>query len=164
MKKIIILILIIGTLFLVSCKPNNTVHKHSYVDGICDCGEVDEVWVASNFDVNEEKIYYNDKELPNILYDTLIIVLKRSKTYPQLTLRHFPFSRVLDIELLFESPVRPSNYSDSDWEKYLYTFHQMVILTIDAKNYEEMIFILREVEKLPYVLSVEPDIVESLID
>ena len=42
-------------IFLSSCTINNS-HVHSYIDGMCDCGEYDLQWLNENFDLSEEKI------------------------------------------------------------------------------------------------------------
>ena len=70
----------------------------------------------------------------------------------------------MTFEYLFCKPNRWDNYTDEAWEEYLNRFHQFVIIHIEPKGKEHVLELIKEIEKLPFVLSAEPDYIEHLID
>lgn len=150
MRKLLICILFL-IIFIPGC------HFHRYIDGVCKCGEFDEKWLKENFNLDEEKRYFNGSIDAEFTDDCICIVLKNSRTYPILNERHFHLNEAVRIENLFNEPKRRNNCSDEEWENYLNNYHQIVILSVEPKGKEHIIELIKEIEKLPFVLSAEPD-------
>lgn len=49
---------------------------------------------------------------------------------------------------------------DDEWEKYLNNYHQMVIIHIEPQGKEHIIELIKQIEKLPFVLAAEPNYLE----
>ena len=151
MKRISIFILLLLVIFISGC------HKHNYIDGVCDCGEFDKEWLEANFNLDEEKEYYKGTIDDDFEDSTIIIVLKNSRTYPVLNERQFLLKENVTFEYLSSKPKRGENYTDEAWEEYLNRFHQIIFIHIESQGKDHVLELIKEIEKLPFVLSAEPN-------
>ena len=151
-----IIALLLFTLLLTGC------HIHKYVDGVCDCGSFDEKWLKQNFNMEEEVNHIEINIDQDFTDDEICVVLRNSRTYPILNERHFLLNENVILEHLFNEPKRDSRYTDDEWEKYLNNYHQMVIIHIEPQGKEHIIELIKQIEKLPFVLAAEPNYLEHL--
>ena len=157
-KKILLCLLLIICCITTGC----SFHIHKYIEGKCDCGEFDQSWLAENYKLDEEKVLFNGSIDDDFTDDCILVSLKNSRTYPQLSLRHYGIESAQFIEHLFSEPKRWDFMTDEDWEKYLNNFHQIDIIHISPNGKENVIEIIKEIEKLPFVLAAEPNYLEHL--
>ena len=143
--------LLLFALLLTGC------HIHKYVDGVCDCGSFDEKWLKQNFNMEEEVNHIEINIDQDFTDDEICVVLRNSRTYPILNERHFLLNENVILEHLFNEPKRDSRYTDDEWEKYLNNYHQMVIIHIEPQGKEHIIELIKQIEKLPFVLAAEPN-------
>ena len=74
-------------IFLSSCTINNS-HVHSYIDGMCDCGEYDLQWLNENFDLSEEKILFKGSVDDDFNCNIILLTLKHTTFLFQLDEEH----------------------------------------------------------------------------
>ena len=133
-------------------------HSHEYIDGLCDCGEFDNVWLNENFRLSDEQILFKGSVEDEFNCDVIILTLKHTTTYIELSKRHFKLDEITKVVYISSTP--PSHFYEPDNEDMLNNFHQIVFLYVDVETKEEIIELIIELEKLPFVESVGPNSIE----
>ncbi len=133
-------------------------HLHEYVDGVCECGEFDDVWLNENFRLSDEKILYKGSVDAEFNCDVILLTLKHTTTYIELSKRHFGIDRITEVRYVTATP--PSHFYEPGNEDKLDNFNQIVFLYVDVETKEEIIELIKELEKLPFIRSAEPNYIE----
>lgn len=133
-------------------------HSHDYIDGLCDCGKFDNTWIIENFRLSDEQILFEGNVDDEFNCDVILLTLKHTTTYIELSKKHFKLDVVTDVVYLSSTP--PSHFYEPGNEDKLNNFHQIVFLYVDVETKEEIIELIKELEKLPFIRSAEPNYIE----
>ena len=133
-------------------------HEHEYINGLCDCGEFDSVWLNENFRLSDEQILFKGSVDDEFNCDVILLTLKNTTTYIELSKRHFKLDEITEVGYISSTP--PSHFFEPGNEDKLNNFHQDVFLYVDVETKEEIIELIKELEKLPFIRSAEPNYIE----
>lgn len=133
-------------------------HKHDYIDGLCDCGEFDINWLNENFRLSDEQILFKGSADEEFNCDVILLTLKHTTTYIELSKRHFGIDEVIEVRYISSTP--PSHFYEPGNEDKLDNYNQIVFLYVDVESKEEIIELIKEIEKLPFVESAGPNYIE----
>ena len=161
MKKILVSMwLLVFGLCLVGCgesieliKPIE--HNCEYIDGLCDCGQFDINWLNENFRLTDEQILFEGSVDDEFNCDVILLTLKHTTTYIELSKRHFKLDEITEVGYISSTP--PSHFYEPGNEDKLNNFHQIVFLYVDVDTKQEIIDLIKEIEKLPFVESAGPN-------
>lgn len=135
-------------------------HEHDYIDGLCDCGEFDRVWLNENFRLSDKQILFKGSVDDEFNCDVILLTLKHTTTYIELSKRHFKLDEITEVVYISSTP--PSHFYEPGNEDKLNNFHQIVFLYVDVETKEEIIELIIELEKLPFIESVGPNSIEHV--
>jgi hypothetical protein len=141
-----------------SVQGNLQKHEHNYIEGLCDCGEFDSVWLNVNFRLSDEQILFKGSVDDEFNCDIILLTLKHTTTYIELSKKHFKLDEITEVVYISSTP--PSHFYEPGNEDKLNNFHQIVFLYVDVETKEEIIELIIELEKLPFVESVGPNSIE----
>ena len=133
-------------------------HTHDYIDGLCECGEFDSVWLNENFRLSEEQILFDGSVDDEFNCDVILLTLKHTTTYIELSKRHFKLDEITEVVYISSTP--PSHFYEPGNEDKLNNYHQIVFLHVTVESKEEIIELIKELEKLPFIRSAEPNYIE----
>ena len=133
-------------------------HSQDYIDGLCDCGKFDNTWIIENFRLSDEQILFEGSVDDEFNCDVILLTLKHTTTYIELSKRHFKLDEITEVVYLSSTP--PSHFYEPGNEDKLDNFHQIVFLYVDVETKEEIIELIKELEKLPFIRSAEPNHIE----
>ncbi len=131
---------------------------HEYIDGMCDCGAFDEIWLNENFDLSDEKILFKGSVNDEFTCDIIILTLKHTTTYIELSKRHFGIDCITEVEYL-GGPRPPEYFFEEEYRHLLESYNQIVFLHVDVQSKSEIIDIIKELEKLESVRSANFDFI-----
>lgn len=132
-------------------------HTHEFELGLCKCGLLDEQWLNENFDINSEQHLNPKDEMVAFSCDLVIITFKPSKTWPILTVDHLGISNAFELEYGLDKP--EDFMFEKGNEDKLASFKQTAYLFVVAQTREEILDIISELEKLPFIDSVLPNFI-----
>ena len=135
-------------------------HEHEYIEGLCECGEFDISWLNENFRLSDEQILFKGSVDDEFNCDVILLTLKHTTTYIELSKRHFKLDEITEVVYISSTP--PSHFYEPGNEDKLDNFHQIVFLYVDVETKEEIIELIIELEKLPFVESVGPNSIEHV--
>ena len=135
-----------------------TQDSHNYINGLCDCGEFDSVWLNENFRLSDEQILFKGSIDDEFNCDVILLTLKHTTTYIELSKKHFKLDEITEVVYISSTP--PSHFYEPGNEDKLNNFHQIVFLYVDVETKEEIIELIIELEKLPFIRSAEPNYIE----
>ena len=130
-------------------------HTHNYIEGLCDCGEFDINWLNENFRLSDEQFLFSGNTELEFLCDVILLTLKHTTTYIELSKRHFGIDAITKVVYISATP--PSHFYEPRNEEKLDNYSQIVFLYVDVETKEEIIKLIKEIEKLPFVRSAEPN-------
>ena len=133
-------------------------HEHEYINGLCDCGEFDSVWLNENFRLSDEQILFKGSVDDEFNCDVILLTLKHTTTYIELSKRYFKIDEITKVSYISSTP--PSHFFEPGNEDKLDNFNQIVFLYVDVESKEDIIELIKELEKLPFVRSVGPNSIE----
>ena len=133
-------------------------HSHDYIDGLCDCGKFDNQWIIENFRVSDEQILFDGSVDDEFNCDIILLTLKHTNTYIELSKRHFGIDEITEVVYISATP--PSHFYEPGNEDKLDNFNQIVFLYVDVDTKQEIIDLIKEIEKLPFVESAGPNYIE----
>ena len=133
-------------------------HEHEYIDGLCECGEFDSVWLNENFRLSDEKILFEGSVDDEFNCDVILLTLKHTTTYIELSKKHFKLDEITEVVYISSTP--PSHFYEPGNEDKLDNFNQIVFLYVDVDTKQEIIDLIKEIEKLPFVESAGPNYIE----
>ena len=164
MKKILVcMFLLVFSLCLVGCEtPEGLIkpidHNHNYIEGLCDCGQFDINWLNENFRLSDEQILFKGNVYEEFNCDVILLTLKHTTTYIELSKRHFGIDEITEVVYISTTP--PSHFYESGNEDKLNNFNQIVFLYVNVDSKKEIIKLIKEIEKLPFVESAGPNYIE----
>ena len=127
-------------------------HTHNYIDGLCDCGQFDINWLNENFRLSDEQILFKGTVDDEFKCNVIILTLKHTTTYIELSKRHFKIDNILKVE--YVGGARPPEYFfEEEYKHLLEQYNQIVFLHMNVENKEEIIQLIKELEKLPFIRS-----------
>ena len=135
-------------------------HNHVYIDGLCNCGEFDNIWLNENFDLLEEKILFNGSVDDDFNCDIILLTLKHTTTYIELNEKHFKIDCITKVEYV-GGPRPPEYFFEEEYKHLLEKYNQIVFLHVDVQSKNEIIELIKELEKLEFVRSASPNHIES---
>lgn len=143
-----------------SVQGNLQKHEHNYIEGLCECGEFDISWLNENFRLSDEQILFKGSVDDEFNCDVILLTLKHTTTYIELSKRHFKLDEITEVVYISSTP--PSHFYEPGNEDKLNNFHQIVFLYVDVETKEEIIELIIELEKLPFVESVGPNSIDPV--
>ena len=127
-------------------------HTHNYIDGLCDCGEFDSVWLNENFRLSDEQILFKGSVDDEFNCDVILLTLKHTTTYIELSKRHFKIDNISKVE--YVGGARPPEYFfEEEYKHLLDPYNQIVFLHVSVESKEKIIELIKELEKLPFIRS-----------
>lgn len=135
-------------------------HNHVYIDGLCNCGEFDNIWLNENFDLLEEKILFKGSVDDDFNCDIILLTLKHTTTYIELNEKHFKIDCITKVEYV-GGPRPPEYFFEEEYKHLLEKYNQIVFLHVDVQSKNEIIELIKELEKLEFVRSASPNHIES---
>ena len=160
MKKIyVILTVIVTMLCCCGCNVGDT-HFHIFTDGMCDCGVFSTLWLNTNFDISEETIICDATVEDDFDCDVILLTLKHTTTYIELTKRHFQIECVTNVVYIM-GPTPPKHFYEAENKDKLEAYHQIVFLYVEGQDKSQILQIIKELEKLPFVHSASPNYIVS---
>lgn len=135
-------------------------HNHDYVDGLCDCGEFDNIWLNENFDLLEDKILFNGTVDDEFNCDIILLTLKHTTTYIELNKRHFKINCITKVEYV-GGPRPPEYFFKDEYKHLLAKYNQIVFLHVDVQSKSEIIELIKELEKLEFIRSARTNHIDS---
>ena len=136
-------------------------HTHNYIDGLCECGEFDSVWLNENFRLSDEQILFEGSVDDEFNCDVILLTLKHSTTFIELSKRHFGIDEITEVVYIISTP--PSDFYEPGNEGKYDNFHQIVFLYVDVETKEDVIELIKELEKLPFIRSAEPNYIVHIL-
>ena len=133
-------------------------HTHNYIDGLCECGEFDSVWLNENFRLSDEQILFEGSVDDEFNCNVILLTLKHTTTFIELSKRHFGIDEITEVVYISSTP--PSDFYEPGNEGKYDNFHQIVFLYVDVETKEDVIELIKELEKLPFIRSAEPNYIE----
>ena len=127
---------------------------------MCDCGEYDTEWLSENFNLSEEKILFKRNENDDFDCNIILLTLKHTTTYIELSKRHFKIDCITKVEYV-GGPRPPEYMFEEEYKKQLENYHQIVFLHVDVESKSEIIKLIKELEKLEFVRSANPNYIQS---
>ena len=94
------------------------------------------------------------------MIDVILITLKHTTTYIELSKRHFKIDEITKVSYISSTP--PSHFFEPGNEDKLDNFNQIVFLYVDVESKEDIMELIKELEKLPFVRSVGPNSIEHI--
>ena len=119
--------------------------------------EVDEDWVLNQFDLSGEKYIYSGDINANFTDDMIALTMMNTNSYPILTPSDFGIDDIVRIDYVAE---RPNDYMYKEGTAGKYT--QIVFILVKPRGKEKIIAYIRELEKLPFVRSAEPNMLMEI--
>lgn len=119
--------------------------------------EVDDDWVLNQFDLSGEKYIYSGDINANFTDDMIALTMMNTNSYPILTPSDFGIDDIVRIDYVFE---RPNDYMYKEGTAGRYT--QIVFILVKPRGKEKIIEYIRELEKLPFVRSAEPNMLMEI--
>ena len=145
---------------VISVVFEKTSHDHVYDDGMCDCGEYDAQWLNENFDLSEDKILFKGSIDDDFTCDIILLTLKHTTTYIELSERHFKIDCITKVEYV-GGPRPPDYFFEEEYKHLLEKYNQIVFLHVDVQSKSEIIDCIKELEKLEFVRSANPNYILS---
>ena len=136
-------------------------HTHNYIDGLCECGEFEISWLNVNFRLSDEQILFKGSVNDEFKCDVILLTLKHTTTYIELSKRHFKLDEITEVVYISSTP--PSHFYEYGNEDKLNNFHQIVFLYVDVESKEKIIELIKELEKLPFIRSAEPNYIGQFV-
>ena len=136
-------------------------HEHEYIDGLCECGEFDSVWLNENFRLSDEQILFEGSVDDEFNCDVILLTLKHTTTYIELSKRYFGIDEITEVVYISSTP--PSHFYEPGNEDKLDNFHQIVFLYVDVETKEEVIELIKELENLPFIRSADPNYIGNYV-
>ena len=159
MKKILVgMWLLVFGLCLVGCRNQPIEHNCEYIDGLCDCGQFDINWLNENFRLTDEQIIFKGDVNEEFNCDVILLTLKHSTTYIELSKRYFGIDEITEVVYISSTP--PSHFYEPGNEDKLDNFNQIVFLYVNVDTKQEIIDLIKEIEKIPFVESAGPNYIE----
>ena len=84
-----------------------------------------------------------------------MLTLKHTTTYIELSKKHFQLDEITKVVYISSTP--PSHFYEPGNKDKLDNYHQIVFLYVDVETKEEIIELIKELEKLPFIRSAEPN-------
>ena len=137
-------------------------HEHSFTEGLCECGYINRVWLNTNFDLTDRKIFSSVTLEDEFADDLICLTLRHTTTYVILSKEYFGIDCITKVEYLSSEP--PSHFYEEGNEHLLASYNQIVFLHITPQSKERMIEIIKELETLEFVRSASPDYKISIGD
>lgn len=113
---------------------------------------------VAQFDLSEEKVLIGeisaDAEFTN---DVILIVMKKTSTYPEFRAEYLGLDEVIGFRYIMQFPSK-----DRD-EDYKSRFRQIIAIDLIPQEREKIIELIKEIEKLDFVRSAEPNIIVHLL-
>ena len=119
--------------------------------------EVDSNWILNQFDLSGEKVIYSGDINSNFADDMIILTMMKTNSYPILTPSDFGIDDIVRIDYVAE---RPNDYMYKEGTASNYT--QIVFILVKPRGKEKIIEYIKELEKLPFVRSAEPNMIMSI--
>lgn len=127
-------------------------HEHNYIDGLCECGEFDISWLNEHFRLSDEQILFKGSVDDEFNCDVILLTLKHTTTYIELSKRYFKIDNISKVEYL--GGARPPEYFfEEEYKHLLEPYNQIVFLHVSVECKEEIIELIKELEKLPFIRS-----------
>lgn len=137
-------------------------HEHSFTEGLCECGYINRVWLNTNFDLTDRKIFSSVTLEDEFADDLICLTLRHTTTYVILSKEYFGIDCITKVEYLSSEP--PSHFYEEGNEHLLASYNQIVFLHITPQSKERIIEIIKELETLEFVRSASPDYKISIGD
>ena len=109
------------------------------------------------FNIDDEKMIWDGDTSHIASFDKIHITLKRTKTYPEFKLEYLGIKEAINFKYI--GGQFPPDYFFKDEYKYLLeNFRQNLIVYLEPVSLDRLIEIIREIEKIPFVKAVHPNI------
>lgn len=148
MKKMLMTLLMAVSLFVVSSCVNENDDNNSNNKRIAE--------ILKHFDLEDDKYIWDENQEYDFADDMIILVLKRTKTYPKLEIEDFGIDNIESI--VYPGGELPPDYYFSDEYEGDGYYRQIVYIMLKKHGKDKVIEAIREFDKLEFVSSAEPNV------
>ena len=107
--------------------------------------------LTEQFDSTDPKIFWEGNIDENFDDDRVVVVLKITKTYPELKIRHFGLDNGERLEYLWFRPYGDPPYGDPPSD-----FRQILVIYLKQHGKEKVLEAIKELEKLSFIKVAVP--------
>ncbi len=107
--------------------------------------------LTEQFDSTDPKIFWEGNIDEDFDDDRVVVVLKRTKTYPELKIRHFGLDNGERLEYLWFRPYGDPPYGDPPSD-----FRQILVIYLKQHGKEKVLEAIKELEKLSFIKVAVP--------
>ena len=112
--------------------------------------------VSREFDLTDPKEYWKGNIDEDFNDDSVLIILRKTSTFPELKLRHFRLDNAESLEYL--TGVRPPDYFfKEEYQHLLVDYRQIVCIKLKQHGKEKVIDAIKQLEELDFVKRASPN-------
>jgi hypothetical protein len=109
--------------------------------------------ISNLFDLTEQKEYWAGSIADDFEDDRVVVIMKKTTIYPELSLESFGLDNV---ESLHYSFLVPTNENPN--------FHQMLVIYLKAKGKDQVVLAINELNKLDFIKTASPEYIYGTQD
>jgi hypothetical protein len=113
------------------------------------------------FNIDDEKTIWDGDTSQIVSFEQIHITLKTSKTYPEFKLEYLGIKEAINFEYN-RGPFPPEYFFKEEYKYLLEKFTQSIVVYLEPMPLERFVEIIREIEKLPFVKDVYPNVFVDL--
>lgn len=107
--------------------------------------------ILKQFDLSDPKEYWKGTVDDDFADDVVLIVMRKTKTYPELELRHFKLENAESVEYIALSPPNNGDYSNGE------AYHQIAVIKLKEHGKDKVVEAIKHLEKLKFIKSASPN-------
>ncbi len=111
--------------------------------------------IESQFDLTDEKIWWNSNTNIDFADDRILIIFKKTTTYPELSIEDFDYENAESIRYLF---LRPTDGQYGNAKNY----RQIAEIHLKEKGRDKVIEAVRYFERISIILCVQPNYIYGI--
>lgn len=111
--------------------------------------------ILKKFDLSDPDDYQPIQHNSDFEVDRVVVILKRTSTYPELKLKHFKLDNAESLEYYFLKP--DDSYNNEN-------FRQILVIYLKTHGKEQVLDAIKELEKLKFVKTAQPEYIYSAVD
>ena len=108
------------------------------------------------FNLDDEKIIWDDDTSQIVSFDKIHITLKKTNTYPEFSLEYIVLKEAINFKYKRQFP--PDYFFKDEYKYLLEKFRQRLVIYLEPVSLDRLIEIIREIEKIPFVKAVYPNV------
>lgn len=112
---------------------------------------------VAQFDINDKKILWDGDARDDFQTDCILIIFRKTSTYPEFKLEYLDIEEAISFEYI-EGPVPPKYLYEEEHKHLLEKFRQSIAVYLISQSKEEVVELIRKLEKIEFIKVVSPNI------